>query len=67
MRSELRGRRLLSVGAVVGSRVVGHIGTRIRIQGDAVAETIAGIIDPDYRGMGLMSRMSGRWAPTIAS
>jgi Acetyltransferase (GNAT) family len=60
IRSELRARRLLSVGAVVGSRVVGHIGTRIPIPGDAVAETIAGIIDPDYRGMGLMSRMGGQ-------
>jgi len=60
IRSELRARRLLSVGALVGSRVVGHIGTRIPIPGDAVAETIAGIIDPDYRGMGLMSRMGGQ-------
>lgn len=60
IRSELRARRLLSVGALVGGRVVGHIGTRIPIPGDAVAETIAGIIDPDYRGMGLMSRMGGR-------
>jgi ribosomal protein S18 acetylase RimI-like enzyme len=60
IRSELRARRLLSVGAVVGSRVVGHVGTRIPIPGDAVAETIAGIIDPDYRGMGLTSRMGGQ-------
>jgi hypothetical protein len=60
VRSELRARRLLSVGALIGSRVVGHIGTRIPIPGDAVAETIAGIIDPDYRGMGLMSRMGGQ-------
>ena len=60
IRSELRARRLLSVGALVGSRVVGHIGTRIPIPGDAVAETIAGIVDPDYRGMGLMSRMGGQ-------
>lgn len=60
IRSELRARRLLSVGAVVGRRVVGHIGTRIPIPGDAVAETIAGIIDPEYRGRGLMLRMGGQ-------
>lgn len=60
IRSELRARRLLSVGALVGDRVVGHIGTRIGIPGDVVAETIAGIVDPDYRGRGLMSRMGGQ-------
>ena len=60
IRSELRARRLLSVGALVGDRVVGHIGTRIPIAGDAVAETIGGIIDPDHRGTGLMSRMGGQ-------
>lgn len=57
LRSEYRAGRLLSAGALVGSRVVGHIGTRIPISGDAVAETIAGIVDPDYRGRGLMPRM----------
>ena len=57
---ELHVRRLLSVGALVGSRVVGHVGTRVPIPGDAVGETIAGIVDPDYRGMGLMSRMGGQ-------
>ena len=60
VRSELRARRLLSVGALIGSQVVGHIGTRMPIPGDAVAETIGGIVDPDYRGMGLMSRMGGQ-------
>jgi Acetyltransferases len=62
IRSELQGRRLLSVGALVGCRVVGHLGLRIPIAGDAVAETIAGIVDPDYRGMGLMSRMGAQMA-----
>jgi Acetyltransferase (GNAT) family len=60
IRSELHSRRLLSVGALVGRRVVGHLGMRIPIPGDAVAETIAGIVDPDYRGMGLMSRMGAQ-------
>ena len=60
IRSELHARRLLSVGALVGSRVVGHVGTRIPIPGDAVAETIAGMVDPDYRGLGLMPRMGGQ-------
>jgi GNAT superfamily N-acetyltransferase len=62
IRSQLRARRLLSVAALVGSRVVGHIGMRISIPGDAVAETIAGFIDPDYRGQGLMSGMGSRLA-----
>ena len=60
VRSELRARRLLSAGALVDSRVVGHLGLRVPIAGDAVAETIAGIVDPDYRGIGLMSRMGGQ-------
>src|SRR5688500_5181379 len=55
IQSELRARRLLSVGALVGSRVVGHLGMRIPIPGDSVAETLAGMVDPDYRGLGLMS------------
>ena len=62
IRSELRARRLLGAGAFVGSRVVGHVGTRIPIPGDAVAETIAGIVEPDYRGTGLMPRMGGQMA-----
>ena len=60
IRSELRARRLLSVGALVDSRVVGHLGMRIPISGDSVAETIAGMVDPDYRGLGLMSAMGSQ-------
>jgi len=60
IRSELRAERLVSVGALVGGRVVGHLGMRIPIPGDAVAETIAGVVDPDYRNAGLMSRMGGQ-------
>jgi hypothetical protein len=56
----MRVRRLLSVGALVGGRVVGHLGTRVPISGDSVADTIAGMVDPDYRGLGLMSAMGGR-------
>jgi GNAT superfamily N-acetyltransferase len=60
IRSELHAERLLCVGALVGARVVGHLGMRISIPGDPVAETIAGVIDPDYRGTGLMSRMGSQ-------
>ena len=62
VRSELRARRLLSVGALTDGRVVGHIGTRIPIAGDAVAETIGGFVDPDHRRTGLMSRMGSEMA-----
>ena len=57
VRRELRAGRLLSVGALAGSRVVGHIGTLIRKPGDTVGDTIGGIVDPDYRGQGLLLQM----------
>jgi hypothetical protein len=57
LRRELRAGRLLCVAAFVGERVVGHIGTRVPVAGDAIADTIAGIVDPDYRGMGLTVRI----------
>jgi hypothetical protein len=60
IREELRAHRLLCIGALVDRRVVGHLGTRIPIPGDAIAETIGGIVDPDYRGLGLISQMGGR-------
>src|SRR5262245_45838601 len=56
LRGELDAGRLLGAVGLVGSRVVGHLGTRIPLPGDAVGETVAGIVDPDYRGLGLMSR-----------
>jgi hypothetical protein len=56
LRRELRAGRLLSVGALDGSRVVGHIGARVA-PGDVIAETIGGIVDPDHRGTGLTRRI----------
>ena len=60
LRHELRSRRLVSTGALVGARVVGHVGTRIRGPADAVADTIGGIVDPDYRGAGLIPLMGAQ-------
>ncbi len=60
LRLELRAGRLVGVAAFVGERVVGHIGTRIAVVGDAVADTIAGIVDPDYRGRGLTVRIGAQ-------
>jgi len=60
IRDELRANRLLCIGARAGSRLVGHVGTRIPSPGDGVADTIAGIVDPEYRGMGLTARMGSR-------
>ena len=60
LRSELEAQRLLSIGAVTEGRVVGHIGTRLPVAGEPVADTIGGIVDPDYRGTGLTARMGGQ-------
>jgi len=57
LRGELEASRLLSVGAVAEGRIVGHIGTRIVASGAPVADTIAGIVHPDYRGRGLTAAM----------
>ena len=60
LRAELQAHRLLSIGAVVDGRVVGHIGTRLPVAGEPVADTIVGIVDPDHRGLGLTTRMGSR-------
>jgi GNAT superfamily N-acetyltransferase len=62
LRIALASDRLVSVGAVVGSRVVGHIGTRIPIPGDVIVDTVGGVVDPTYRGLGLTARMGARMA-----
>ena len=58
--SELRMHRLFSVGAMVGQRVVGHLGTRMPTTGDGIADAVGGVVDPDYRGLGLTRRMGAR-------
>src|SRR4051812_17307789 len=50
IRRELDEGRLLGAVGVAGSRVVAHLGMRIPMPGDAVGDTVAGIVDPDYRG-----------------
>ncbi|HEX4820234.1 MAG TPA: hypothetical protein VFV00_08505 [Acidimicrobiales bacterium] len=60
LRAELVSHRLVSIGAVVGRRVVGHLGTRIPIPGDVVVDTVGGVVDPEYRGWGLTARMGAR-------
>jgi hypothetical protein len=60
LRDELRSGRLLSVGAFAGPRAVGHVGTRLPPPGEVVAETVAGIVDPDYRRRGLIPLMGAR-------
>jgi hypothetical protein len=60
LRHELGSGRLVSVGAFVEPRVVGHVGTRLPAPGEVVAETVAGIVDPDYRGRGLIPLMGAR-------
>ena len=58
-RSVREGRLLSKVAVVPGDRVVGHLGTRLSFAGDTVAETLAGVVDPDWRGRGLL-RALGR-------
>ncbi len=60
LRRELDAGRLRGAVALLGSRVVGHLGMRIPIPGDAVSDTVGGIVDPDHRGLGLMSRVGSR-------
>ncbi len=60
LRGELRAGRLISAAALDGTRVVGHVGTRVRERGDVVAETVCGVVDPEYRGRGLIARVGGR-------
>lgn len=60
LRAELASHRLVSFGAVIAGRVVGHLGTRIPIAGDVIVDTVGGVVDPDYRGFGLTARMGAR-------
>jgi len=56
----LREGRLVSKVAVCDDgRIVGHLGTRFPFPGDRVAETVGGVVDPAYRGRGLL-RALGR-------
>ena len=54
---QLRSRRLLSVGSCDAGRVVGHIGTTVANPSDAVGDTVAAMVDPAYRGRGLVDQM----------
>jgi hypothetical protein len=60
IKRELDAGRLLGAVGLVGGRLVAHLGLRIPMPGDAVGDTVVGIVDPDYRGLGLMSRVGGR-------
>lgn len=52
---EVRSGRLVGKVAVTHTgRVVGHLGTRFEVPGDAVADTVAGFVDPECRGSGLL-------------
>jgi hypothetical protein len=60
LEGELAAGRLLSVGAFVGSTVVGHVGTRMLGPSEPVADTIGGVVHPDHRGTGLTAAMGAR-------
>jgi hypothetical protein len=52
-----RSGRLLSIGACAEGRVVGHLGMTVASRGDVVGDTVAAMVEPDYRGQGLVHRM----------
>ena len=52
---QLRSGRLMGKVAVTRTgRVVGHLGARFDVPGDYVADTVAGFVDPEHRGSGLL-------------
>ena len=52
---EVHAGRLAGRVAVTGSgRVVAHLGARFDVPGDCVADTVAGFVDPAYRGRHLL-------------
>jgi hypothetical protein len=55
--TEMRSGRFLSIGACAGERLIGHLGATVRTPGDAVGDTVAGMIEPAYRGRGLVQQM----------
>ncbi len=48
------GRLMGKVAVTRTGRVVGHLGTRFDVPGDCVADMVAGIVDPEHRGRGLL-------------
>ena len=57
LHAELDSSRLFAIGAFDDGRLVGHVGTRLPPDGDPIADTIGGIVHPDYRGRGLTAAM----------
>jgi GNAT superfamily N-acetyltransferase len=56
----LREGRLFSKVAVTGEgRIVGHLGIRWLFPGDCVGEAVAGFVDPDFRGRGVLRAVGG--------
>lgn len=60
LRADLTSGRLLCVGGVADHRVIGNIGTRIFEPGGPVAEMVAGVVHPEYRGRGLTTQIGAR-------
>lgn len=56
LQDELARERLLSWVARDADRVVAHVGVRLP-EDDRVAETVGGIVDPDYRGRRLIATL----------
>lgn len=55
--AQMRSERLVSVGACDEGRVVGHVGATVTRPGDAVGDTVAAMVEPAYRGRGLVHQM----------
>jgi GNAT superfamily N-acetyltransferase len=62
LRATIAARELRSVVAVVGTRVVGHTGLTVRHLRARAIEAGNTVVDPDFRGGGLLGRLGGALA-----
>ena len=61
------GRLCCSVAIDAGGGIVGHLATYYEYDGDVTADGISGMVVPEFRGSGMMSRISGPMFPRYES
>jgi GNAT superfamily N-acetyltransferase len=62
LRAAIQARELRGVVAIAGTRIVGHTGLTVRHPGARAIEAGNTVVDPDYRGGGLLGRLGGALA-----
>ena len=61
LRAAVQSGRLVSkVAVTAGGRVVAHLGSRLPVPGDRVAETVGGFVDPEHRGQNLLRTLGAK-------